>query len=98
MYDQGNDSLVSVGPLGTPTINQGRTPASGRDSGDSFFSARSHRSVLLGEEDRKKIAMAQAVQRGAAGNYRPLPQQGQVYELSEAELKTSGFREDSLKS
>lgn len=47
----------------------------------------------MGEEDRKKYAMAQASQRAAGGAYFTEPPVGHVYELSEAELHKAGWKE-----
>jgi chitin synthase len=47
----------------------------------------------MGEEDRKKYAMAQANQRAAGGAYMTGPPIGQVYEMSDAELKKAGWKE-----
>jgi chitin synthase len=62
---------------------------------------------IMGEEDRKKYAMAQASQRDPGGAYfmggHPLGKMynpGQVYEIHEADLKKAGFTDsvDSLES
>lgn len=109
-YQQGNNSLVSTGPGGLSTA-RGRNPLHPRDSFDSNFSAGTNTSVymprrvesIMGEEDRKKYAMAQASQRDPGGAYfmgGPLGQMyksGQVYEIHEADLKKAGFA-DSVES
>jgi chitin synthase len=104
-YQQGNDSLVSSRPVGLSAAN-GRNPLHPRDSFDSNFSAGTNTSVymprrvesIMGEEDRKKYAMAQASQRDPGGAYfmggPPLGHMynpGQVYEIHEADLKKAGF-------
>ncbi|TAQ91212.1 hypothetical protein B7494_g392 [Chlorociboria aeruginascens] len=103
-YQQGNDSMVSVAlgasnPRGRPTLHP-------RDSFDSNFSARtSNNSVymprrvesIMGEEDRKKYALAQANQKAAGGAYMTGPPPGQVYEIPESELHKGGWK-DSVAS
>lgn len=110
-YQQGNDSLVSSGGNGLSTA-PARNPLHPRDSFDSNFSAGTNTSVymprrvesIMGEEDRKKYAMAQASQRDPGGAYfmggPPLGKMynpGHVYEISEADLKKAGFA-DSVES
>ena len=51
----------------------------------------------MNEEDRKKYALAQAGQRAAGGAYMTGPPAGQVYELTEAQMKEAGWR-DSVES
>ena len=109
-YQQGNDSIVSSGPGGLS--NAMRPPVHTRDSFDSNLSAGTNTSVymprrvesIMGEEDRKKYAMAQASQREAGGAYfmdaHPLGNMykpGYVYEISETDLKKAGFK-DSVES
>lgn len=100
-YQQGNDSLISTNPGG---IGPSRPPMQSRDSFDSNFSAgTSNNSVylprrvesIMGDEDRKKYAMAQASQRAAGGAYFE-PPRGQIYEISEVELKKAGWKESVL--
>jgi chitin synthase len=110
-YQQGNDSLVSSGQAGLSTA-PGRNPLHPRDSFDSNISAGTNTSVymprrvesIMGEEDRKKYAMAQASQRDPGGAYfmggPPLGKMynpGQVYEFHEVDLKKAGFT-DSVES
>ncbi|KAF8863244.1 BcCHSVII, class VII chitin synthase [Acephala macrosclerotiorum] len=101
-YQQQNDSLVSTTPGGLS--GQGRPPVNPRDSFDSNFSAGTINSVymprrvesIMGEEDRKKYAMAQASQRAAGGAYMtgpPIPPIGHIYEISESELRKAGWKE-----
>jgi chitin synthase len=105
-YEQVNDSLMSVG-AGAALAGPSRYPMHSRDSFDSNVSARtSNNSVymprrvesIMGEEDRKKYAMAQANQRAAGGAYMIGLPQGHVYETSDAEFHKEGFKEpaDSL--
>lgn len=105
-YQQDNDSMVSMAGGGVSSGHAGRNPFHGRDSFDSNYSAgTSNNSVymprrvesIMGDEDRKKYAMAQASQRAAGGAYMTGPPPGQVYELSEAELNKGGFK-DSVES
>ncbi|KUJ10263.1 uncharacterized protein LY89DRAFT_675121 [Mollisia scopiformis] len=98
-YHQQNDSLVSTTIGGM--AGQGRPPVHPRDSFDSNFSAGTISSVymprrvesIMGEEDRKKYAMAQASQRAAGGAYFTGPPVGHIYELSESELRKAGWKE-----
>lgn len=99
-YEQVNDSLMSV-RAGTALAGASGNPIYSRDSFDSNVSARtSNNSVymprrvesIMGEEDRKKYAMAQANQRAAGGAYMTGPR-GHVYKISEAELQKEGFKE-----
>lgn len=98
-YQQQNDSMVSTTIGGF--AGQGRPPVHPRDSFDSNFSAGTISSVymprrvesIMGEEDRKKYAMAQASQRAAGGAYFTGPPVGHIYELSEAELHKAGWKE-----
>jgi len=102
-YQQANDSLVSVGGAGLLTNRQGpRIPLHPRDSFDSYVSAQSNgnsvyvpRRVesIMGEEDRKKYAMAQANQRAAGGAYMTAPAQGHVYEISESDFSKDQWNE-----
>ena len=105
-YDQVNDSLMSVGAA-TTLAGPSRNGLLSRDSFDSGVSARtSNNSVymprrvesIMGEEDRKKYTMAQANQRAAGGAYMTERTQGQVFELSDAELRKEEFKDskDSL--
>jgi chitin synthase len=106
-YQQGNDSMVSMGGRGLPSNGPGRMHLHPRNSFESNFSAQTSinsiympRRVesLMGEEDRKKYAMAQADQRAASpGTYMTGPPTGQVYEIDEAELRKGGWK-DSVES
>jgi chitin synthase len=100
-YQQQNDSMVStnIGGMAGPSRRH-----QGRNSFDSYLSVgTSNNSVymprrvesIMGEEDRKKYAMAQASQREAGGAYFE-PPRGRVYEISEAELKHGGWKESSV--
>ena len=100
-YQQGNDSLASTGAA---LPGPGRNPLTARDSFDSNLSAAtSFNSVymprrvesIMGEEDRKKYAMAQASQRIAGGAYMTGPPPGQIYEISEADLRKAGWKESA---
>lgn len=103
-YEQKNDSVVSSSPAGA--LNSGRPPLCHRDSFDSNFSAGTTVSVylprrvesIMGEEDRKKYAIAQANQvrsnPNPIGSYYP---QGQVYEISENDINNEAYK-DSLES
>jgi chitin synthase len=104
-FEQGNDSIVSTAG-GVVSNRPGLHPLAGRDSFDSNFSAAtSNNSVymprrvesIMGEEDRKKYAMAQASQRIAGGAYMTRPPPGQIYEISESDLKKAGWK-DSVES
>jgi chitin synthase len=115
-YQQGNDSsVVSTGPPGPLSNAPARNPLHPRDSFDSTYSAGTNTSVymprrvesIMGEEDRKKYAMAQASQRDPGGAYfmggPPLGKMynpGHVYEIRVADLKKAGFTDsvDSLES
>ncbi|KAH8659147.1 BcCHSVII, class VII chitin synthase [Tricladium varicosporioides] len=103
-YQQANDSMVSqavgVGMSG------GRLPIHPRESFDSNYSAQTNMNSvymprrvesIMGEEDRKKYAMAQASQRVAGGAYMTGPPRGQIYEISEADLRKGGWK-DSVES
>jgi chitin synthase len=90
-YEQVNDSLMSVGASGAFSGTP-RPGMASRDSVDSGLSGRtSYNSVylprrvesIMGEEDRKKYAMAQANQRAAGGAYMTGPPPGQSYEVSD---------------
>ncbi|RKF56569.1 Chitin synthase D [Erysiphe neolycopersici] len=103
-YEQGNDSVVSSSPAGAVGIN--RPPMYHRDSFDSNFSAGTTTSVylprrvesIMGEEDRKKYAIAQANQvrtnPNPIGSYYPY---GQVYEISENDINNGTYK-DSVES
>ena len=111
-YQQANDSsVVSSGP-GPLSTAPARNPLNPRDSLDSNFSQGTNTSVymprrvesIMGEEDRKKYAMAQASQRDPGGAYfmggPPLGNMyrpGHVYEIKETDLRKAGFR-DSVES
>lgn len=100
-YEQTNDSMGSLAAgvmlSGGPSRNLPTT----RDSFDSNLST--HTSIssiympqrvesIMGEEERKKYAMAQASQREAGGAYMTGRTQGQVYEMSDAELQKGGWK------
>lgn len=97
-YQQQNDSMVS-----TAISGQRRPPALSRDSYDSNLSLGTIGSVymprrvesIMGEEDRKKYAIAQANQQAAGGAYFTGPPVGHVYELSEAELHEARWKDSS---
>ncbi|KAG0649198.1 Chitin-UDP acetyl-glucosaminyl transferase D [Hyphodiscus hymeniophilus] len=97
-YDQVNDSLMSIGP-GGPLGGPPQNPMRSRDSFDSGLSARtSNNSVylprrvesIMGEEDRKKYAMAQANQRAAGGAYLTGSPQGYAYEMLDEQSHKEG--------
>jgi chitin synthase len=103
-YEQANDSMGSLAAGVLLPGGIGRTnPHESRESLDSNISAQtSNNSIytprrvesIMGEEDRKKYAMAQASQRAAGGAYMKSPAQGgQVYEMSNAELQKGGWKE-----
>jgi chitin synthase len=100
-YQQANDSMVSVGGAGLAP-RRPRIPLHPRESFDSVVSAQSNGNSIymprrvesiMGEEDRKKYAMAQASQRAAGGAYMTGASSGQVYELSESELAKGNWNE-----
>jgi chitin synthase len=100
-YEQVNDSLMSVVPGGA-LAGPSRNPMQSRNSFDSGLSARtSNNSVymprrvesIMGEEDRKKYAMAQANQRAAGGAYMTGHLQGQVCEMSDEKPQKEEFKE-----
>ncbi|POS86870.1 Nucleotide-diphospho-sugar transferase, partial [Erysiphe pulchra] len=103
-YEQGNDSVVSSSPAGAVGVS--RPPMYHRDSFDSNFSAGTITSVylprrvesIMGEEDRKKYAIAQANQvrtnPNPIGSYYPY---GQVYEISENDINNGTYK-DSVES
>ncbi|KAF4622662.1 hypothetical protein G7Y89_g14363 [Cudoniella acicularis] len=104
-YQQANDSMVSQA-VGLSAGGPGRIPVHPRESFDSNFSAQtSNNSVymprrvesIMGDEDRKKYAMAQASQKAAGGAYMTGPPTGQIYEISEADLRKGGWK-DSVES
>ncbi|KAK6585302.1 hypothetical protein PZA11_002029 [Diplocarpon coronariae] len=102
-YQQANDSLVSMG-LGGLGGQGGRPHLHPRDSFDSNVSAGTGTNSvylprrvesIMGEEDRKKYAMAQANQKLAGGAYMMMdssPPSGQVYELTEVEFRKGSCR------
>jgi len=101
-YQQGNDSMVSMGGGGVPLSGPGRMHLHPRASFDSNFSTQtSNNSIymprrvesIMGEEDRKKYAMAQANQRVAGGTYMTGLPTGQIYEIDEAELRKGGWKD-----
>ncbi|RKF73319.1 Chitin synthase D [Golovinomyces cichoracearum] len=103
-YEQGNDSVISSSPIGMTGVK--RPPMYHRDSFDSNFSAGTTTSVylprrvesIMGEEDRKKYAIAQANQ--IRTNPNPIGSNyphGQVYEISENDIHNGAYK-DSLES
>ena len=100
-YDQVNDSLMSIGASGF-LAGPSQSPTQSRDSFDSGLSSRnSSNSVyiprrvesIMGEEDRKKYAMAQANQRAAGGAYMTGPLSGHFHETLEEKLQNEEFEE-----
>lgn len=105
-YQQGNDSMVSMGGAGLASGGLGRMQLHPRDSFDSNFSAQtSTHSIymprrvesIMDEENQKKYAMAQATQRAGGGTYATAPPTGQIYEMDEIELRKGGWK-DSVES
>ncbi|PMD47362.1 glycosyltransferase family 2 protein [Hyaloscypha variabilis F] len=111
-YQQENDSSLESNDPGALSTAPARNQLHPRDSFDSNLSAGTNASVymprrvesIMGEEDRKKYAMAQASQRDPGGAYfmggPPLGRmynQGHVYEMNETDLKKAGFT-DSVES
>lgn len=106
-YQQTNDSLVSVAPRGPggaggrPNLHPRESFGSDISLGTSTNSVYMPRRVesIMGEEDKKKYAMAQANQKLAGGAYMtgagPAP--GQVREMTEAEYQ-KGERKGSVES
>ncbi|KAK0102923.1 hypothetical protein ONS96_005549 [Cadophora gregata f. sp. sojae] len=101
-YQQLNDSLVSMAPGGIGGLG-GRPYLHPRDSFDSTVSIGTYTNSvymprrvesIMGEEDKKKYAMAQASQKLAGGAYMTgaAGPSGQVYELTEAELKKGEWK------
>lgn len=96
-YQQGNDSTVTV--EGVLPIAHSRPALHNRNSFDSFVSVQSGTASvymprrvesIMGEEDRKKYAMAQANQRAAGGAYMTAASQSsRVYQTSDAESPTA---------
>jgi chitin synthase len=93
-YQQGDDSMVSVVGGGDPSHR--RKMLQHRDSNDSFVSEQNSiympRRVesIMGDEDRKKYAMAQANQRAAGGAYMTsaiTEQPDQTEEISDANFQ-----------
>ncbi|CZT43832.1 probable chitin synthase D [Rhynchosporium secalis] len=93
-YEQANDSLTSMGP-GVGGFG-GRPQLRPRDSYDSSVSAGTYTNSIymprrvesiMGEEDKKKYAMAQASQKLAGGAYMTGGPLGQFTELAEAKSK-----------
>lgn len=100
-YEQVNDSLMSVGAIGAlggPSRNgmQSRDSVdsglSGRTSNNSVYMPRRVKSIM-GEEDRKKYAMAQANQRAASGAYMIGSPQGQAYDMSDEKFEKEGVNQ-----
>jgi chitin synthase len=98
-YQQGNDSMGNLAAGAMLSNRPGLNPNMSRDSFDSNMSVQNSiympRRVesIMGEEDRKKYALAQASQREAGGAYFTGPSQDQVCEMTETELQKEGWRE-----
>jgi chitin synthase len=102
-YQQGNDSTATVEGA-VPTAHPRQT-LHHRDSFDSFVSAQSGTASvymprrvesIMGEEDRKKYAMAQANQRAAGGAYMTAASQpGQRDEISDADSQKAHWSESA---
>jgi len=101
-YQQPSDSMASLGASQMLSGDPKHNPLNSRESYDSGGSGMtSANSIIMprrvesimGEEDRKKYAMAQASQREAGGAYMTSPPHGHVYEMSEIEMKKEGFKE-----
>ncbi|KAH9222140.1 chitin synthase-domain-containing protein [Leptodontidium sp. 2 PMI_412] len=101
-YQQANDSLVSMTPGAFGGLG-GRPQLHPRDSFDSNVSVGTYTNSvymprrvesIMGEEDKKKYAMAQASQKLAGGAYMTGSggPSGQVYELTEAEFKKGEWK------
>ncbi|RDL33631.1 Nucleotide-diphospho-sugar transferase [Venustampulla echinocandica] len=93
-YHQDNESIGSTEFGGFGSSSQWRPPAHSRGSFDSGFSLPTNNSSvymprrvesIMGDEDKKKYAMAQATQKAAGGAYMSGPPRGKVYEISEAD-------------
>jgi chitin synthase len=69
---------------------------SAQTSNNSIYMPRRVESIM-GEEDRKKYAMAQASQRAPGGAYMTGPPTGQVYEIDDEDLHKGGWK-DSVES
>ncbi|KAK2630425.1 hypothetical protein QTJ16_001245 [Diplocarpon rosae] len=102
-YQQANDSLVSMalggfgGQGGSPHLHPRDSFDSNVSAGTGTNSVYLPRRVesIMGEEDRKKYAMAQANQKLAGGAYMMMdsgPPSGQVYELTEVEYRKGSWR------
>ncbi|EKD19790.1 uncharacterized protein L3040_001863 [Drepanopeziza brunnea f. sp. 'multigermtubi'] len=102
-YHQTNDSLVSMAPGGfgaagnRPNLHPRDSFGSEISAGTSTDSVYMPRRVesIMGEEDRKKYAMAQANQKLAGGAYFMTgagSPSGQVYEMTEADFKRGRWR------
>lgn len=98
-YDQGNDSLVSMGgfPMNQPG-GPAHAPLHPRSSFESLVSGESRNTSvymprrvesIMDPEDQEKYKLAQASQRESSGAYQNTagPARGRVYELSEDELR-----------
>lgn len=103
-YRQDDESVGSTDLGGFGSGSHGRPPAHSRGSFDSGFSVPTNNSSvymprrvesIMGEEDKKKYAMAQSSQRAAGGAYMSGPPRGKVYEISEADLRNEGWRDSS---
>jgi chitin synthase len=102
-YQQGNDSAVTI--EGAVSTTHPRPTLHHRDSFDSFVSAQSGTASvymprrvesIMGEEDRKKYAMAQANQRAAGGAYMTAASQsGQLDEISDADFQKARWSESA---
>ena len=102
-YQQGNDSTGTVEDA-VPTTHP-RLTLYHRDSLESFVSAQSGTASIymprrvesiMGEEDRKQYAMAQANQRAAGGAYMTAASQpGHIAEISDADFQKAHWSESA---
>jgi chitin synthase len=96
-YKQPTDSMISIDPVATlgfagEQSNQRRSSFDSNSNHSSVFTPRRVES-LMGEEDRRKYALAQANQRLTGSSPTPSLLQIQVSEMAEAEMRKEGFRE-----
>ena len=103
-YQQGNDSTATVEDI-LPTAHHPRPTLHHRDSFDSFVSAQSGTASvymprrvesIMGEEDKKKYAMAQANQRAAGGTYMTAASEaGHIEQISDADFQKAHWSESA---
>jgi chitin synthase len=103
-YSVPDSSLTSIAIGAATSSTPGANPLHPRDSFDSNVSARTSNNSaynprrvgsIMGEEDRKKYAMAQASQREAGGAYMILHSHDQIYDHTDTGYKEGGLKQYS---